>query len=229
MLLTDAELGYKLRTHISKALQTWSHAIWNALERYNAAAAKLKPPRELLMYSSIIEYSFVGDFSLLRTSWEDIQLQQWVRPAVCEAMTKHFQLECAHEEIIQLNIEICCLHTAVHDESEDVAGCIDKLTCSNDALDALLAEEICCWWQLKSRINALHTNWLCTIENTFGFSGVSGCGLRQGCSGDCRMPGVDTARDLVVEELSEEPGGQYAVDKLLHDFERLGILVTKLD
>jgi len=229
MLLTNAELGYKLRTHISKALQTRSHAIRNALERYNTAAAKLKPPRELLTYSSIIEYSFVGDFSLLRTSREDIRLQEWVRPAVREAMTKHFQLERAHEEIIRLNIEIRRLHTAVRDESEDVAGCIEELTCSDDTLDALLAEEIRRRWQLKSRINALHTNQLHTIEKTFGFSGVPGCGLRQGRTGDCRMPGLDTARDLVVEELSEEPGGQYAVDELLHDFERLSILVTELD
>jgi hypothetical protein len=56
-----------MQTHIAKALQTWSHAIRNALERYNTAAAKLHPPWEILTYGTIIEYSFVGDFSLLKT------------------------------------------------------------------------------------------------------------------------------------------------------------------
>jgi hypothetical protein len=218
-----------MQMHISKALQTRSLAIRNALDRYNAAAAKLNPPRELLTYSTIVEYSFVGDFSLLKTSREDIRLQDWARPAVREAMVKQFQLERAHEEIIRLNVEMRRLHTAIRDESENIAACIEELVCSGDTVDALLAEEVRFRWELKSRVNALHVDRLHTIEETFGYSGIPGCGVRQGHLGDCRMVNMGVAQDSVVEELSEEPGGQYADDELLHDFERLSIGLAELN
>ena len=57
-------------------------------------------------------------------------------------MAKQFQLECAHEEIIQLNVEMRRLHTAIRNESKDIAACIEELICSGDAVDALLAEEV---------------------------------------------------------------------------------------
>ena len=159
-----------MRTHITKALQTRSQAIRNALKRYNAAANKLQPPREQLTYRSIIEYSFIGDFSLLKASRQDIHLQDWARPAVHEAMRKHFQLLRAQEEIVWLNVEIRRLHTAVHDESQDVARCIKDLTTSSDTLDVLLvsvapllASEVCTRWQLKSRVNELHVHRLESI------------------------------------------------------------------
>jgi hypothetical protein len=227
-LTSDA--GYKMRTHIAKALQTRSRAIRNALERYNIAAAKLHLPREILTYGTIIEYSFIGDFSLLKTSREDIRLQEWARPAVREAMIKYFQLECAHEEIIRLNVEMCHLHTAIRDEGEEVAACIMKLAGSNDPSDVLLAEELRCRWELRSHVNALHVKQLCEIESTFGFSGTPGPGVRQGCSRDGMMEGVATAsKDDVVEELSNEPGEQEAEDELISGFERLSVLVTELD
>jgi hypothetical protein len=219
-----------MRTHISKALQTISLAIHNALERYNAAAVKLHPPRETLTYSTIVEYSFIGDFSLLKTSRQDIRLQEWARPAVWEAMTKHFQLERAHEEIIRLNVEIRRLHTAIRDEGEDVAACIAELTSNKTVFDVLLAGEVSRRWELRSHINALHIKRLCEIEKMFGFSGTPGCGTRQGRSINDRMVVAGTADvDVVVEELSKEPGWQEAEDHLTAEFEQLSVAVTQLD
>lgn len=219
-----------MRTHIAKALQTRSHAIRNALERYNAAAAKLHPPQEILTYGTIIEYSFVGDFSLLKTSREDIRLQEWARPAVREAMIKYFQLERAHEEVVRLNVEMRRLHTAIRDESEEVAACIAELAGSNDTSDVLLAAEVRHRWELRSRVNALHVKRLCEIEGTFGFSGTLGCGVKQGCSRDGRMEIiVITGDDDIVEEVSNEPGGQEAEDELMSGFKRLAVAVTELD
>jgi hypothetical protein len=225
-----------MRTHIAKALQTRSQAIRNALERYNAAANKLQPPREQLTYRSIIEYSFIGDFSLLKASRQDIRLQDWARPAVREAMRKHFQLLRAQEEIVRLNVEIRRLHTAVRDESQDVARCIKDLTTSSDTLDVLLvsvapllASEVCTRWQLKSRVNELHVHRLESIERTPGFNGTPGCGVQKGHGRNVEADAMVVDRDLVVDELSKEPGGQYSDDELLHDFERLTILVTELD
>ncbi|KAJ7906661.1 hypothetical protein B0H13DRAFT_1465555, partial [Mycena leptocephala] len=58
--------GYKLRKHIAKALQTRSRTIQAALDRYNAAAAALDPPRCTLSWSEVIDFTFLVDFDILR-------------------------------------------------------------------------------------------------------------------------------------------------------------------
>ncbi|KAG2055886.1 hypothetical protein BDR06DRAFT_981630 [Suillus hirtellus] len=98
--------GYKLRQQISKALQRRSDAIRNAINRYNIQAASLIPPRQTIAWKDIAEYSFLGEFDLLRDSCTDIQDKDWARPAHREVTTKYFKLCQACEEIIQLNIEI---------------------------------------------------------------------------------------------------------------------------
>ena len=92
--------GYKLRTHIGKALQRRSEAIRNALARYNAQAAKLKPPRPPLTWKEIVDYSFLAEFDLLRQSRFDIRQANWAQPIHREAMVKHFKLLRAREEIV---------------------------------------------------------------------------------------------------------------------------------
>jgi hypothetical protein len=95
-------------------------------------------------------------------------------------MIKYFQLERAHEEVVRLNVEMRRLHTAICDESEEVAACITELAGSNNASDVFLAAEVRHRWELRSRVNALHVKRLCEIEGTFGFSGTLGCGVKQG-------------------------------------------------
>ncbi|KAH6906938.1 hypothetical protein BKA70DRAFT_1372270 [Coprinopsis sp. MPI-PUGE-AT-0042] len=68
-----ARTGYKLRKHISKALQVRSKAIRAALDRYNDAAKRMLPPRPQLTWDQIVDYSFLADFDLLRDSREDIR------------------------------------------------------------------------------------------------------------------------------------------------------------
>ncbi|KAJ8580560.1 hypothetical protein M405DRAFT_708220, partial [Rhizopogon salebrosus TDB-379] len=66
---------------IGKALQRRSDAIRNALNRYNVQAAKLNPPRPQLSWKDITEYSFLGEFDLLRQSRSDIRELNWTKPA----------------------------------------------------------------------------------------------------------------------------------------------------
>ena len=51
--------GYKLRKHIAKALSAWSQAIRTALDRYNDAAAAMKPKKPLLSWENVVEYAFL--------------------------------------------------------------------------------------------------------------------------------------------------------------------------
>ncbi|KAJ6491230.1 hypothetical protein DFH09DRAFT_1252650 [Mycena vulgaris] len=85
--------GYKLRKHIAKALQARSRAVRTALTNYNAAAARMSPPRESL-------------------DWEQ------AKPSGRIAMDMYFKIERAGEEIGRLNIEIKRLMTYVRDEDE---------------------------------------------------------------------------------------------------------------
>ncbi|KZP05529.1 hypothetical protein FIBSPDRAFT_673874, partial [Athelia psychrophila] len=61
-----SQTGYKMRKHISKALQSRSQAICTALERYNTAARALSPPRQQLEWSDVVDYAFLADFDILR-------------------------------------------------------------------------------------------------------------------------------------------------------------------
>ena len=61
----NKRIGYKLREKISKALRTRSGAIKTALKQYNDAAALLNPPRDPLMWSTVLKAATVADFDLL--------------------------------------------------------------------------------------------------------------------------------------------------------------------
>lgn len=69
-----------MRKHIGKALQTRSAAIKTALERYNTAARGLNLPREELNLGTVLEYSFLADFDLLRETRQDIREHLWPTP-----------------------------------------------------------------------------------------------------------------------------------------------------
>jgi len=107
--------GYKLRKHISKALQARSQAVRTALDRYNTAAEAMSPPRRTLQWQDIVEYAFLADFDLLRDSRNDIQSHQWATAGHL-AMDLFFKIEQAHEEIACLNVEIRRVLTYIIDE-----------------------------------------------------------------------------------------------------------------
>ncbi|KAG1758477.1 hypothetical protein EDD22DRAFT_783884, partial [Suillus occidentalis] len=123
--------GYKLHQQIGKALQQRSEAMRNALNQYNTQAAALIPPRPQLTWKDIVEYSFLGEFDLLRQSRSDVCTLDWTKPTHREATVKHFKIQCAHEEIQRLNIEIRQLRTAIHDEEVKVNTTIDTLLISD--------------------------------------------------------------------------------------------------
>ncbi|KAJ7066860.1 hypothetical protein B0H15DRAFT_925973 [Mycena belliarum] len=84
--------GYKMRKHIAKALQARSAAVKTALETYNAAAARLRPPRPPMTWEQVVDYAFLSDFDLLQEGREDIREQPWAKPAGRLAMDVHFKL-----------------------------------------------------------------------------------------------------------------------------------------
>ncbi|KAJ7921642.1 hypothetical protein B0H13DRAFT_1604343 [Mycena leptocephala] len=98
------------------ALQTRSRTIRAALDRYNAAAAALDPPRHTLSWSEVIDFTFLADFDILRDPEGNAALRPWATPGARELMDTHFKIEHAKEEIDRLNIEIRRLVTYIRDE-----------------------------------------------------------------------------------------------------------------
>jgi hypothetical protein len=170
--------GYKLRQQIGKALQRRSEAIRNALSRYNVQAAALDPPRPSLSWKDITEYSFLGEFDLLRQSRIDIRELDWAKPAHREATVKYFKLRRAHEEIERLNVEVRRLRTSIHDEELRATAVINELSVS----DPLLSLELQRQWRLRAGVNAVHAFRLDQIELQPGFSGTRGIGVKIGAS-----------------------------------------------
>jgi hypothetical protein len=89
-----------------------------ALERYNAAAAAMNPPKPQLAWEKVVEYAFLAEFDLLREGREDIRAEPWALPAGRAAMDQHFKMVRAEEEIQRLNVEIPRLITYMADERE---------------------------------------------------------------------------------------------------------------
>ncbi|KAJ6479830.1 hypothetical protein C8R45DRAFT_1054445 [Mycena sanguinolenta] len=108
--------GYKMRSHIAKALQARSKAMKKAIDRYNETAADMDPPRPSLNWDEVVNYGFLAEFDILRDTGNNIEGRPWTRPSYRFAMDKYFKILRAREEIKRLNIEIKRVVTWIDDE-----------------------------------------------------------------------------------------------------------------
>ncbi|TFK59396.1 hypothetical protein BDN72DRAFT_780810, partial [Pluteus cervinus] len=166
------------------ALKTRSQAIRTALEKYNLAASKLRPPGRTLDWDEISEYSFLSEFDLLRDSRQDIRKKPWAKPAARRLMDRFFKLERAREEITRLNVEIRRLVTYIEDEERffEVSMAVLKTT------NAPLAHEVYLYSQERGRANTIHRQRLQRLSSMDGFTGTLEFGVRRDQSTWLRAP-----------------------------------------
>lgn len=120
LILTVPKLigaGYKMRTHISHALQRRSNTIRTAVKAYNTAALALNPPRDTLDWSKVSHYAFLDQFNILSDTRHSVFEQPWARPVNRTLMKQRRQIQHAREEIIRCNTELRRLHTSIVDEN----------------------------------------------------------------------------------------------------------------
>ena len=160
--------GYKMRRHIAKALQTRSQAIRTAIDRYNAAASTLHPPRPSLEWNEIVEYSFLAEFDLLRDTRQDVRTRTWATPAGRHAMDLHFKMKRAEEEIARLDIEIRRFATYMRDEDHFLRCKEDKIR----MFDQALAHQIYVRRMVRGRFLTTHLRRLHDISRLSGFTGT---------------------------------------------------------
>lgn len=157
-----------MRKHIANALKARSRAIRTALDRYNAAATALVPPRQLLDWEQVVEYAFLSDFDLLRDTRQDIRKRPWATPAARHAMDQAFKLRRAKEEIKRLNIEIRRFATYMRDEDAYLRMKETAVRLFNPAL----ANQVAIHRMERGRFNVHHTDILRQIYLLKGFTGT---------------------------------------------------------
>lgn len=166
-------LGYKLRRHIGNSLKARSKAVRTALEKYNAAAAALVPPRPELTWDSVVEYAFLSDFDLLADTREDVRQRTWAKPASRKIMDQYFKMQRAREEIQRLNVEIRRFATYIRDEEAVLLERETALVVPDPPLAVQLRIR-----RLKIvRSNDLHIRRLVKLTSNPGFTGTIAPGI----------------------------------------------------
>ncbi|THU87844.1 hypothetical protein K435DRAFT_821823 [Dendrothele bispora CBS 962.96] len=125
--LNLSQTGYKMRTHISQALQKRSQAIRNAVRRYNAVATALDSQRPTLDWSKISHFSFLDEFNILQDTRHSVFEKPWAQPNIRETMKHHQRVQRAHEEIVRCNIKLRRVHTSIVNEEAKFRVVLDHL------------------------------------------------------------------------------------------------------
>ena len=135
----------------------------------------------------------MGEFDLLRHSHTDVQDREWARPAVREATTKFFKLCRAKEEVVQINVEMRRLRTAIHGEEKKVSITITEL-CQTAPF---LGRELQRLHRSRAAINATHLRRLDQIQKQYGCPVSRGIGVHLNADLDmtCEHQNEDGALD----------------------------------
>ena len=191
--------GYKLRTHINKAIKSRSKACQRALRAYNIAAANLDPPHPQLEWSDIIEYTTLAEFEILRiAAREDIRNLEWANARNRQATVCHLKIKRAKEEIIRLNVEIKRVLTWINDENELFSSALEKTT------DPLLYNVLVERALERERINDKLEVAVTRISLLKGFTGQISTGERL----TIRVPGRNDGAEAGGKRLENVPGDE---------------------
>lgn len=185
-------IGYALCKHIAEALQKWSAAIRSSLDRYNAAARALRPPRTTLKWDDVVEYAFLSDFNLLRDTRQDIWSRQWATPAGRLALDTHFKILRAREEINRLNIEIWRVATHIRDEDLFLRAQANALRLTAPHL----AHQITVYRMVRGRFNSHHICRIKEIAALTGFTGLASVGEALEAPWLCPVAAGDAEADV---------------------------------
>lgn len=123
---------------------------------------------EKLDFKTIINYTFVSQFDLLRDSQQDIRSKLWSIASNRFLMDKLFERDRAREEITRLNVEIAQLRTWIRDEDQDFQAVILAVRESNRYLAAEIENRA----QRRFWIHECLLGTLRMLERVPGFTGT---------------------------------------------------------
>jgi hypothetical protein len=171
----------------------------------------LTPPRTPLTWITVLKAATVADFDLLRDTRTDIRSLPWTEPSRREAMSYYFGIKRAHEEIIQLNVEITRLLTFMYDTHIDYYLAIQRYIIEDPPLARSLSRQ----WQYQDRINESIVGKLIQASHLHGFTGTLSIGSRVGrdttLSADVPPPhwkSLIRSTNVVVYRTGYDDGGE---------------------
>lgn len=191
--------AYKVRTQIAKSLQVRSKAIRRAIKTYNAAAAKLTPPRAPLDWSKVSHYTFIEEFELLRDTRNDLSDKKWAQSSTREHLKRARRIRSAQDEIARCNLEVRRLHTAILLENAELDAAVQSSRDERNPIAGAIAEHS----QRRQAVNARLLAVIGRIHALRGFTGDRTPGRRKGTTSDTPAPHSPTDNSAVQAELRE--------------------------
>lgn len=107
-------------------LKSRSEAIRNAIKTYNKAADAANPKRDRLDPDEVLQYSYIGQFDVLRDTRNAITEKPWSVPANRIARDAWYKTERAREEIIRAEVEVARLQSWMEEEERVFRRAMDR-------------------------------------------------------------------------------------------------------
>lgn len=128
----------KMRRSIMTHLKSRSEAIRSAIKTYNNAADSANPKRDRLDPDDVLQYSYIGQFDVLRDTRNAITEKPWAVPANRIARDAWYKTERAKEEIVRAEVEVARLQSWMEKEEDVFNKAVDGSARENP----LLSEEL---------------------------------------------------------------------------------------
>jgi len=211
LILHYTVTGYKMRTSIWKALKWRGKAIRTAIDKYNKLTINMNPLAPLLDWKNIVNYTFISEFKILWHSYScaDLTSHPWILPANREIASRYFKVVRARKEMHRLNIEICCLYTAIHDDQHHFLITANSLV----QTDPVQAAEIRDIYRSCARINQIHLTRLRAIMQLPGYLGSTDHGIRASPVGEHSEPNAADDGPSALEEPGDTRGITYDIEE----------------
>jgi len=194
-----------------------SDTVKKAVNHYNEQALLLDPPAPTISWREIAEYTFIGEFDILRIARSDIRKERWTQKANRDAATKYFKLCRAREEIQRLNFEVCRLLAFIREETEHTERVIEQLSID----DPPLANELHKRWTLRSSVNAVHLQRLKILQCKAYYTGRRDYGDTAGVL----QFTTSSSQGITQLELNDQVAAENAQEK---DFEYVANFVANI-
>ncbi|EJT99071.1 hypothetical protein DACRYDRAFT_90667 [Dacryopinax primogenitus] len=201
--------SYAMQRSIAKAMDKRCKSIKMALEKYNMLTAALCPPQPQLSYQTVVSMTWVANFLLLCYSRNDVQHQKWVDKLICKMTVKWLYVQCTKAEIQHINVEVCGLWSALHNEplaSQEAISTEERqgATLLSAAMKQCLTEHL--------QVNELLKRCIQQIFSLLGFNGNTSVGVRVSNAASCNNASTapafppledDNLDNDVINELSQ--------------------------
>ncbi|KIY64702.1 hypothetical protein CYLTODRAFT_456946 [Cylindrobasidium torrendii FP15055 ss-10] len=175
-----ANIAYKVRTHMCKALMSRQKAIRTLIEQVNRLAPDLGVKK--LSFADVTHYEFLDQVHILidPNLAKERSNAKWAQPVMRNIMRRWQRINRAKEEIVRCNIGVRRLHTHIQDEEKFFDTVLEGLTAKSSAVLGPTTEYI----TRRRRTNFALLLRIQQIYTLDGFTGIPTPGQRKGKSAD---------------------------------------------